>query len=116
LLAASLAQVVANLKAGLPPGVLQAVADESAPLLTATLLAELEAATSTNPAFSGMNVPVSPFATVDAYRWGLLVGLNYRPALGRPVRARLSASPPRCESCSRLLVHTRSGGLVCPTC
>jgi hypothetical protein len=116
MLAASLAAVVANLKTGLPPAVLEAAADESSPLVTATLLAQLEAATGTHSLPAGIGVPVRTLETVDAYRWGLLVGLNYRPALGRPIRARLSVSRPRCETCSRLLEQTRSGALVCPAC
>jgi hypothetical protein len=53
---------------------------------------------------------------MDAYRWGLLVGLNFRPALGRPARALTSSARPRCELCGRLLEQSRTGALVCPTC
>jgi hypothetical protein len=113
-LVASLVALVANLKTALPPA---AAADDSAALVTGTLLAELEAAIGINPGLAGASIPLSAqVATVDAYRWGLLVGLNYRPALGRAVQAPLRSAHPRCETCSRLLVQTRSGALVCPTC
>lgn len=113
-LAASLVALVANLKTALPPA---GATDDAAALVTTTLLAELEAATLINPGLAGTSLSLSAqVATVDAYRWGLLVGLNYRPAFGRPVQAPISSNAPRCETCGRLLVQTRSGALVCPTC
>ena len=115
-LVAGLMQVVATLKAGLLPGASGADASDAAALETATLLAELEASAALSPGVPMPAVPTSSLATVDAYRWGLLVGLNYRPVLGRPAQPRLDSSRPRCATCSRLLVQTRSGALVCPTC
>jgi hypothetical protein len=117
LLAASLAEVITHLKAGLPPAVLETVLDESAPLLTGTLLAQLQAAAASTAApAGGIGAPVNPLEMFDAYRWGLLVALNYRSPVGRQSRARVSAARPRCEMCDRLLEQTRSGALVCPTC
>jgi hypothetical protein len=136
-LATSLAQVVARLTtAGLPPAVLQfavdvsvplvagsvlaqletAAADLPTPLVTATLLAQLEAAMRTGVVPTGIGLPLNSLETFDAYRWGLLVGLNYRTALSRPLQAPVSSARPRCEVCGRLLEQSRSGVLVCPTC
>jgi len=80
-----------------------------------TTLAQLEAA-AINTAPTGLGVPANALATLDAYRWGLLVALNYRPAPGAPARSRPSVARPRCEACGRLLEQTRSGALICPTC
>jgi hypothetical protein len=117
LLMASMAQVLTQLKAGLPSAVPEAETDEAAPLPTGTLLARLQGATDVSAARSAVSgVPVSPNETLDAYRWGLLVALNYKPAVGRPSRARVSSARPRCEMCDRLLEQTPTGALVCPAC
>jgi hypothetical protein len=115
-LQACLAEVVAQLRNALAPALLNAAADEVAPLVAGRLLAQLEAAVAMTGAPAGLGVPHTPLETMDAYRWGLLVGLNFRPALGRPARALVSSARPRCELCGRLLEQSRSGALVCPTC